>query len=57
VTTLDFGDQFLQVASALDPAHARTPPDSADTDTNDLQTINVYTVGCSQSRLLSSAIS
>jgi alcohol oxidase len=38
----DFGEQFLQVARALDPARARAP---SDTDTNDLSTINVYTVG------------
>jgi alcohol oxidase len=38
----DFGEQFLQVARALDPTRARLPPD---TDTNDLSTINVYTVG------------
>jgi len=38
----DFGEQFLQVARALDPARAKLPPD---TDTNDLSTINVYTVG------------
>jgi alcohol oxidase len=38
----DFGEQFLQVARALDPARAELPPD---TDTNDLSTINVYTVG------------
>ena len=40
--SLDFGDQYLQVARALDPARARLP---SDTDTNDLKTINVYTVG------------
>lgn len=38
----DFGEQFLQVARALDPARAKAP---SDTDTNDLSTINVYTVG------------
>ena len=38
----DFGEQFLQVARAFDPARAKLPPD---TDTNDLSTINVYTVG------------
>jgi alcohol oxidase len=38
----DLGEQFLQVARALDPARARARPD---TDTNDLSTINVYTVG------------
>ena len=38
----NFGEQFLQVARALDPARAKAPPD---TDTNDLSTINVYTVG------------
>ncbi len=40
----DFDEQFLQVARTLDPARARAP---ADTDTNDLSTINVYTVGVS----------
>jgi hypothetical protein len=38
----DFDEQFLQVARAFDPVRARAPPD---TDTNDLSTINVYTVG------------
>ena len=38
----DFDEQFLQVGRALDPARARAPPH---TDTNDLSTINVYTVG------------
>ena len=38
----DLDEQFLQVARDLDPARARAPPD---TDTNDLSTINVYTVG------------
>jgi hypothetical protein len=38
----DLDEQFLQVARALDPVRARAPPD---TDTNDLSTINVYTVG------------
>jgi alcohol oxidase len=38
----DFGEQFLQVARALDPARATAPPN---TDTNNLSTINVYTVG------------
>ena len=38
----DFGEQFLQVARALDPTRAKAPPN---TDTNDLSTINVYTVG------------
>lgn len=42
VTTLDFGDQYLQAAAALDPARSRTQPY---TDTNDLSTIDVYTVG------------
>jgi len=41
-TLSDFDQQFLQVARALDPTRARAPPD---TDTNDLSTINVYTVG------------
>ena len=43
--SLDFGDQYLQVARALDPVRGRLPPD---TDTNDLKTINVYTVGVLQ---------
>ena len=38
----DFDKQFLQVARALDPVRAQAPPDA---DTNDLSTINVYTVG------------
>lgn len=38
----ELGEQFLQVARALDPARAREPSDA---DTNDLSTINVYTVG------------
>jgi hypothetical protein len=38
----DCAEQFLQVARALDPARARAPSDA---DTNDLSTINVYTVG------------
>lgn len=45
----DFDEQFLQVARALDPARARAPPDS---DTNDLSTINVYTVGVLLSLIL-----
>jgi hypothetical protein len=40
--TDELGEQFLQVARALDPARVRAP---SDTDTNDLSTINVYTVG------------
>ncbi|KAF8262154.1 hypothetical protein EI94DRAFT_731781 [Lactarius quietus] len=36
----DLGDQFLQVARKLDPDHAQKP---VDTDSNDLETINVYT--------------
>ena len=39
---LDFGHQYLQVVGELDPTRTREPPD---TDTNDLKTINVYTVG------------
>jgi hypothetical protein len=39
----DIGEQFLQVGRAYDPARARPPP--SDVDTNDLSTINVYTVG------------
>ena len=38
----DCSEQFLQVARAFDPMRARAPPDA---DTNDLSTINVYTVG------------
>jgi hypothetical protein len=37
----DCAEQFLQVARALDPTRAQAP---SDTDTNDLSTINVYTV-------------
>lgn len=37
----DLGEQFLQVARTLDPDHAQKPDD---TDSNDLETINVYTV-------------
>jgi alcohol oxidase len=40
----NIGEQFLQVARTFDPARATAPPD---TDTNDLSTINVYTVGVS----------
>jgi alcohol oxidase len=40
---LDFEDQYLQVVGALDPARARRA--SPDADTNDLKTINIYTVG------------
>jgi hypothetical protein len=40
-TLLDAGKQFLRVARALDPARAQAPSDA---DTNDLSTINVYTV-------------
>ncbi|KAI9447382.1 alcohol oxidase-like protein [Lactarius indigo] len=36
----DLGEQFLQVARTLDPDHAQKPDD---TDSNDLETINVYT--------------
>ena len=43
VMSLKLGDQYLQVAAALDPTRARAPPD---TDTNDLKTIDVYTVRC-----------
>ena len=39
---LDFGHQYLQVVGGLDPARTREPPE---TDTNDLKTINLYTVG------------
>ena len=49
VMSLDFGDQYLQVSRALDPTRARLP---SDTDTNDLNTINVYTVGVLQTFLL-----
>jgi hypothetical protein len=37
----DLGEQFLQVARTLDPDRAQKPDD---TDSNDLETINVYTV-------------
>jgi alcohol oxidase len=37
----DLGQQFLDVSRTLDPDRALAPPD---TDTNDLSTINVYTV-------------
>jgi hypothetical protein len=37
----DLGEQFLQVARTLDPDSAQKPDD---TDSNDLETINVYTV-------------
>ncbi|KAH9971399.1 alcohol oxidase-like protein [Lactifluus volemus] len=37
----DVGRQFLDISRALDPDRALAPPD---TDTNDLSTINVYTV-------------
>jgi alcohol oxidase len=36
----DLGEQFLQVARTLDPDRAQKPDD---TDSNDLETINVYT--------------
>jgi len=42
VLSLDFGDQYLQVVAALDPVRAHASPE---TDTNDLKTINVYSVG------------
>ena len=38
----DIAEQFLQVARTLDPERAQKPDD---TDSNDLETINVYTVG------------
>ena len=38
----DLAKQFLQVARTLDPNNAKKPDD---TDSNDLETINVYTVG------------
>jgi alcohol oxidase len=41
VTTSEFGDQYLQVAAALDPSRSRAQPY---TDPNDLSTVNVYTV-------------
>ena len=41
--SLGLGDQYLQVAAVLDPTRAREPPEI---DTNDLKTIDVYTVGC-----------
>ena len=37
----DLGEQFLQVARKLDPDRAQKPDN---TDSNDLETINVYTV-------------
>ena len=40
----ELANQFLQVARALDPARARAPSEF-DADTNDLSTIDVYTVG------------
>jgi len=40
-TLLDAGEQFLRVARTLDPVRARAPSDA---DTNELSTINVYTV-------------
>ena len=51
----DLAKQFLQVARTLDPDNAQKPDD---TDSNDLKTINVYTVGtsCSTRRLLSSVM-
>jgi hypothetical protein len=42
VLSLDLGDQYLQVVGELDPIRARASPE---TDTNDLKTINVYSVG------------
>jgi len=41
-TLADSSLQFLQAARVLDPTRAQEPPDA---DTNDLSTINVYTVG------------
>jgi hypothetical protein len=52
--SLDFGDQYLQVARALDPARARLPSDA---DTNDLKTIDVYTVCYITFPLLQASIS
>jgi len=45
----DLAEQFLQVARALDPDRAQKPDDA---DTNDLETINVYTVSVSRSTVL-----
>ncbi|KAH9053396.1 alcohol oxidase-like protein [Lactarius vividus] len=42
----DLAEQFLQVARKLDPDRAQKPDDA---DTNDLETINVYTVCVSRS--------
>jgi hypothetical protein len=39
---MDLATQFLQTARTLDPYRAQKPDD---TDSNDLETINVYTVG------------
>jgi alcohol oxidase len=49
LATDDCGEQFLQVARAFDPARAQAPSDA---DTNDLSTINVYTVGVLFPRLI-----
>jgi alcohol oxidase len=47
---VDCAEQFLQVARALDPARASLP---SNTDTNDLSTINVFTVGVLELALVS----
>jgi hypothetical protein len=47
---VDCAEQFLQVARALDPARASVP---SNTDTNDLSTINVFTVGVLELTLVS----
>ena len=46
---MDIAEQFLQVAGTLDPDRAQKP---GDTDSNDLKTINVYTVCTSGSTSL-----
>ena len=44
----DLASQFLQTARTLDPNRAQKADDA---DTNDLETINVYTVGISPSNM------
>ena len=44
----DLASQFLQTARTLDPNRAQKADDA---DTNDLKTINVYTVGISPSNM------
>jgi choline dehydrogenase-like flavoprotein len=45
----DIEEQFLQIARILDPDRAQKPDDA---DTNDLETINVYTVCVSRSTIM-----